>query len=83
VVSSKTALPGLNTVSLVQLSETEWRVSDPTVSAFDAGSLLGFVEAREERFLVTIMRPTVYTRSVSSLEGAVRLFAPRRESGAL
>jgi hypothetical protein len=83
VVSSKTALSGLDTVSLVQLSDTEWRVSDPTVSAFDAGSLLGFVEARGERYFVTAIRPRVSTRAVPSLEDAMRLLAPKRESGSL
>ena len=67
-------------VTLVTLSPTEWRVSDPRASADDAASLLGFIEARGGVFEVTLLDHGVASYTAPSLDGALALFASKRDS---
>jgi len=69
-----------DSVTLVRLSPTEWKVSDPRVSDHDAASLLGFIEARESSFEVTILNHGVASYTVSNLDGALALFASNKDS---
>ena len=69
-----------DSVTLVSLSPTEWRVSDPRASAHDAASLLGFIEARGGSFEVTVLNHGVASYTAPSLDGALALFASKRDS---
>ncbi|MBF4632892.1 hypothetical protein ITJ38_00575 [Agreia pratensis] len=77
MIAHSTASPTQQAVSLVRLSPTEWRVSDPRVSAHDAASLLGFIEARGPIFEVTLVNRGVASHTARSLDDALELFAAR------
>jgi hypothetical protein len=83
VIADSPAPPTKESVSLVKLSPTEWRVSDPRVSPHDASSLLGFIEARGSVFEATVLRPGVASYTTPSLSAALELFAANPESGRL
>ncbi|KJC63553.1 hypothetical protein SAMN06295879_0257 [Agreia bicolorata] len=81
MIAHSTTEPSQETISLVRLSPTEWRVSDPRVSVHDAASLLGFIEARGGVFEVTLLKSGVASRTVHSLDDALSLFASNHDSG--
>lgn len=72
--------PAQNSVALVKLSPTEWRVSDPRASVHDAASLLGFIEARGRVFEVTVVSRGVESYTALTLDSAVALFTTTRHA---